>query len=72
MLKLEDWDWFRDESGELIQNPDLLHPEIKIPEVVNTVQVAYDGGRIYIKVNDQILYENLDAGRDFTITIDKE
>lgn len=45
--------------------------EYKLPNKVDFVQVSYDGGRLEIMVNDVVVYENLGAGNDFCVTLDK-
>lgn len=45
--------------------------DCKLPDKVDSVQVSYDGGRLEIMVNDVVVYENLGAGNDFCVSIDK-
>lgn len=43
--------------------------QVSLPEKLKNIQVSYDGGRLYLYINDVEVYTNLGAGNDFSVTI---
>jgi hypothetical protein len=60
---------FTDYSGLSTEANDFTLKETVIPDKVTAVEVAYDGGRLYIYINNELVLEKLDAGSDFRVTI---
>ena len=43
--------------------------KVEIPEVVNNLYVAYDGGRLTININNEEIFSTMSAGNDCAVTI---
>lgn len=61
MILLDNYNEGTEESEEYI-----------LPDAVDSLVIIYDGGRIFIHINDVRVYSNLGVGGDFSIYINKE
>ena len=45
--------------------------QTRLPKGVTSLEISYDGGRLYVVINGVTIYETLDFGTDSCVTIEE-